>query len=119
MKKELALIPSKYFNCSPVSLEIAKNTPVEEWLRIGELLKKTNVATQWWLGDWYNFGIENMPEEISQALNPDKYDEGTLRQYGWVAKRINPVTRVTNLPFSIQREVAKLENREQIKWLKK
>ena len=64
MNEELALIPSKYFNFTENALAIKQGTPLEEWMRIGELLKKANVATQWWIGDWLNFERKSTGKSI-------------------------------------------------------
>ena len=119
MKKELALVPSKYFDFQRTGVVIKENTPIDEWLRIGEVLKKANAATQWWIGDWLNFGEREYGEKYSQALEATDYDYSTLRDFSWVAGRIGLSSRNDNLTFKHHRVVASLEKHEQNKWLKK
>src|SRR3990167_209755 len=118
MKKELALVPSKYFDFQRTGVVIKENTPIDEWLRIGEVLKKTNAATQWWIGDWLNFGEGKYGEMYSQALEATDYDYGTLRNFKFVASKVELSCRHDNLSFQHHWEVAKLEQTEQKKWLK-
>lgn len=118
MKQELALVPSKYFNCTQTALEIKNDTPIEEWLRIGELLKKANHATQWWLGDWHNFGA-TYGEMASQGLDAGDYDRKSLRNFSWVANKVDLSLRRDSLTFGHHEVIASLEPKLQKKWLDK
>lgn len=118
MKKELALIPSKFFNCTSVGLEIAENTPFEDWLKIGEALQKANTAVQWWIGDWLNFGERKYGEKYSQAIEETPYAYETLRKFANVAKKVEMGVRTPNLSFDHHLRIAYLEPKYQAKWLK-
>lgn len=117
-KQELALVPSKYFDFTKVGVEIRPDTPIEEWLRIGEVLKKANMATQWWIGDWLNFGERVYGETYSQALEATDYEYKTLRNFAWVAGKVEMSLRKDNLSFGHYNILASLEARDQKKWLK-
>jgi hypothetical protein len=88
----------------------------EEWERLGEFIRLTNQASQWWWGDWLNMGEDGFGEKASQALEITRWDEETLRQYAWVCRKVPAVTRVTGVPFTHYRELAKLSEPEQKKW---
>ena len=89
---------------------------LEEWIRIGEFIRLTNQASQWWWGDWLNMGEDKFGEKASQALEITRWDEETLRQYAWVCRKVPAATRVTGVPFTHYRELAKLPEKEQKKW---
>lgn len=119
MKKELALIPSKYFDFNSTGLEISENTPFESWIKIGESLKSANKTLQWWIGDWLNFGERKYGEKYTQVLEAVDYENKTLRDFKWVSGAVKLSVRNDNLSFNHHRLVAKLEEKEQSKWLLK
>jgi len=90
------------------------------WTRLGEILKRAESGIQWWLGDWMNYGENQYREKYAQAV--DAHEEtglnvDTLRNYQWVAERVPPVMRITNLPWSFHQAVAALSPDEQGSWL--
>ena len=118
MKKELALIPSKYFNCAETRLEISDNTPFDEWMKLGEALKKANKTLQWWIGDWLNFGERKYGSMYGQAIDSTGYDYGTLANFKYVADKVEFSLRSENLSFNHHLLVAKLDEKQQKFWLK-
>jgi hypothetical protein len=111
------------FQFTTTSLEITDPASVgsldlEEWTRIGEFIRLTNQASQWWWGDWMNMGEDKFGEKASQALEITRWDEETLRQYAWVCRKVPRATRVTGVPFTHYRVLAKLPEAEQKKWAK-
>jgi hypothetical protein len=88
----------------------------EEWQKLGEFIRLTNQASQWWWGDWMNMGEDTFGEKASQALEITQWDEETLRQYAWVCRKVPAVSRITGVSFSHYTMLAKLPEAEQVKW---
>ena len=88
----------------------------EEWERLGEFIRLTNQASQWWWGDWLNMGEDKFGEKASQALEITRWDEETLRNYAWVCQKVPSVSRITGVSFSHYQLLAKLPEAEQKKW---
>lgn len=104
------------FEFSTTSLSVASEIDLDEWSRIGEFIRLTNQASQWWWGDWLNMGEDKFGEKASQALEITRWDEETLLQYAWVCRKVPAATRVTGVSFTHYRELAKLPEKEQKKW---
>ena len=88
----------------------------EQWQRIGEFIRLTNAASQWWWGDWLNLGEDTFGEKSSQALEITKWDETTLRVYAWVCRNVPLDRRLTGVPFSHYMLLAKLPEAQQRRW---
>jgi hypothetical protein len=69
------------------------------------------------IGDWFNKGETMMPNEVYGYLRG--FEDVTVRQYSWVAGRVSPDTRVSELSWSHARAVAALPEPEQKDWLEK
>lgn len=108
------------FTFSPTELKPREGEfDIDQWQRLGEFIRLTNQACQWWWGDWLNMGEENFGEHASQALEATRWDEETLRVYAWVCRNVPPETRVPGVPFSHYRCLAKLPEAEQRDWAEK
>ncbi len=91
----------------------------EQWQSVGDFIKKSGQAVQFWLGDWLNYGEQKWGEKYSQALDATDYALGTLQNSSWVASHIPASRRHENLSFSHHQNVAQLDPEEQDKWLDK
>ena len=89
----------------------------EDWEAVGDKLKSINAAVQWWIGDWLNYGENKWGEMYANAIEETDYKGGTLRNYKYVAGRIELSHRCDNLSWSTHREVAALDKKSQIKLL--
>jgi len=89
----------------------------KEWRQVGCRLRDIHHSSQWWLGDWCNYGERRFGEKYSQALEATAYDYQTLRDFAYVAGRIELSRRRDNLSFSHHREVAPLAAADQKRWL--
>lgn len=99
------------------ALEIPAGFPFEEWETLGETLGRVARASGWWIGDWVNYGEAAYGEKYSQALEATGLEYGTLRNYAWVASRIEVSRRHDNLSFSHHFELAAMEPDIQDEWL--
>ena len=108
-------------NCTftKIGLNIQKNISYEDWQKVGGLIVQIYRSSQWWIGDWLNFGENKWGEMYSQALESTPYSYRTLATAKWVSNKIEMARRRETLSFSHHKEVAALEPAEQIKMLKK
>lgn len=104
----------KYFTLTSTSLSIKENTPIEDWIKCGEILRKISGATQWWIGDWINFGEGKYGEMYSQALEKTDYELHSLQNIAYTARNIESSLRRENVPFSYYKQLASVENKEKI-----
>ncbi len=90
-------------------LELPKGLPIEDWLKIGESLRKINGAIQWALGDWINYGEREYGERYSQALEASDYSNlGSLYNIAYVSRTIETSRRREDVLFSQHAELAVL-----------
>jgi hypothetical protein len=74
---------------------------------IGQALFAMTDGTMWWLHGEHRYGCAAF-----QAA-PTGYSSETLRKATWVCKRIDPILRRTDLPWSYHQAVAALKPRDQ------
>ena len=89
-------------------LTLSPEISYEEWQDIGKKCSLAAHACLWWLGDWWSWGEAKYGDRASQALETG-YSYQTLKDAGWVARKIEPSRRRENLSWSIHREVAALD----------
>lgn len=111
--------PIESFRLLQNGLVVSGSPSITEWLQAGKALKKANVATQWWIGDWLNYGEPTYGEMYTQALDELDYEYQTLRVLKYVSNRVELLTRVNNLSWKHHRIVAPLELEQQQEWLQK
>lgn len=105
------------FEFTPVSV-IPHGTPtLQSWAKTWEFVQKAEGATQWWVGDILNYGLETYPEDVSQFL--DEKDYGTKKNYQYVCKSIPASRRREAMSFSMHAEVAPFKEDEQEELLNK
>jgi hypothetical protein len=99
------------------SLLLKEDLALEEWVRIGVQLDRTVDSSTWWLGDWLIYGRARFPERYRRVIESTAFDYQTLRNYAWVANRVNPLRRRPALSFQHHAEVAALCAPLQEEWL--
>jgi len=108
------------FEFSPTGFTAPSGTlDFDRWQRIGQFIRLTNAASQFWWGDWLNLGEDTFGEKASQALETTHWDENTLRVYAWVCRAVPVANRLAGVPFGHYLTLAKLTPQEQVKWGKK
>lgn len=88
---------------------INEPVPFEDWLEFGNKLWTVHNAIQWAIGDWVEYGKTHYGEKYSQALDITRYTEGTLYNFGYVARNIETSRRRENLSWTHHAAVASLE----------
>ncbi len=88
-----------------------------EWVRWGHRLGAMSRVSNWWVGDWLEYGASRWGEKYSEAARITGYDVKTLRNIAYVARRFDLSRRRDKLTWSHHAEVAVLESPEQDRWL--
>lgn len=99
----------QYITIKSTGLDIEHGMSIEQWLEVGDQLKRIETGIQWWIGDWINYGEKEYGEKYSQALDSTDYTRGSLRNISYVANKIELSRRRDNVSFSQHAELAKLE----------
>lgn len=99
-----------------------------EWLEAGQQLSRVTGATLWWVGDWLVYGQERFVERnedgtfkdsarYKAALEQTGLEIQTLRNAAYVSSSIRIPSRVYGLSWTHHREVATMNEEEQMRWL--
>lgn len=109
------------FRLSPTGLVPIGRPDFEDWDRLGHFLRYIHTGTQFWLGDWLNYGETSYGERYSQAVEHTGYELHTLQSYAWVARNVPPDNRNESVPFGhyMNGIAAIKEPAEQRKWVQK
>lgn len=83
----------------------------------GERLRRVGTEYAFEVGDWVNEGEAALGETAQQFLGHSSYWQ--LATWSSVARRVPPLSRDKDLPFTYHREVAALPEPEQREWLAK
>lgn len=102
---------------SEVAWVAPANMTFEQWSQIGSTFQQIESSLPWWLGDWLNAGEVRYGETYAQAIELTGSKIEALKQYKWVAGRIPPDRRFSELSWTHHRLVAKLEEDDQDTWL--
>jgi len=84
-----------------------------EWRDLGRQLGLVARASQWWIGDWINFGAGAYGEKYLEAVAVTGYDVGSLMDMAYVASRFEISRRRENLSWSHHQELASLPPADQ------
>lgn len=98
---------------SPVVWMPSARMDRERWIAYGKELGRAGNGSKWWLGDWLRYGNVKYGERYSLASAITGYDEQTLMNYAYVARRLAPLDRRADLSWSHHAEVAKLPRGQQ------
>lgn len=100
-------------------LEIIGEPTFEQWLEVGQFIRKAKGAVHFWIGDWIRYGEGKWGERYKQAIEETGFDYGTLRNDKWVASQIPAERRKSELSFDHHYAVANLDEEEQTELLDK
>ncbi|HWH19786.1 MAG TPA: hypothetical protein VN671_04585, partial [Solirubrobacterales bacterium] len=74
-------------------------------------------GSQWWIGDWLQFGTSEFGERYVEASRVTGYDPKSMRNMRYVASRFPASLRRDNLQWSHHALLAALEPEERASWL--
>lgn len=99
MKNEMAItgIPGQL---TERALVLEARIPFRKWTAIGRFLRQVHQCSQWWLGDWCNYGEAAYGEKYAQAIEETNFDYGTLRNYASIAGKFPQPSRMFKLSFT-------------------
>lgn len=118
-KQNLSLFDIPGCEFSPTSFTLPDGLSFDHWERIGRQLQLADLAVQWWIGDWLNYGESRYGEKYAQAIDEFGRKKQTLMNYAYVAKAIEPSRRREIVDFSTHAEIASLKPADQEKVLAK
>lgn len=107
----------QFVTVKTTGLDIKSGMPIDDWLQLGEQLKRVESGIQWWIGDWLNYGERNYGEKYTQGLDATDYSLKGLQNIAYVAGRVETSRRRELVPFSTHSEIASLEPDEQMQAL--
>ncbi|MEV7076528.1 LmbU family transcriptional regulator [Streptomyces sp. NPDC091972] len=87
------------------------------WSQLGHRLHRLADSAAWWAGDWLVYGSTAFPDRYRQAAEATALDYQTLRNYAWVARKVEVGRRRAELSFQHHQEVAALAPDDQDHWL--
>jgi hypothetical protein len=88
-----------------------------EWSALGRRFGEIGRCSQWWLGDWINYGNARFGERYTRAVKLTGYDVQSLMNMVYVASRFDISRRRENLSWSHHSTVAALDVASQDHWL--
>jgi predicted RNA-binding Zn-ribbon protein involved in translation (DUF1610 family) len=88
-----------------------------EWVKWGRRFGAMGRVSNWWMGDWIQYGAARWGEKYTEAARITGYDVKTLRNIAYVAKRFDLSRRRDNLTWTHHAEVAALTPEQQDEWL--
>jgi hypothetical protein len=93
---------------TPVSLQLAADLTAQQWQQVGAALQRFEDARQWWLGDWWNAGVQwGKGKETCETLG---LAYQTLVNYGNVAGTLQSNRRRLDLSFSHHSEICTIDD---------
>ena len=105
------------FSITHTGIEFHEELSFDEWDGLGQQLAPVGKSIGFIIGDWINYGENRYGEKYQEALDRTGLAAQTLRNYAWVARRVEMSVRTDNLDFTHHQVVAKLKPDEQQHWL--
>jgi hypothetical protein len=94
-----------------------RNLEHPEWVEVGRQFGAMGRVSNWWIGDWIEYGTTKWGEKYVEASRITGYDVKSLRNIAYVARQVDLSRRRDKLRWSHHSEVAGLEPEEQDRWL--
>ena len=100
-----------------IGLAFPADLTFEAWQQAGLRVAGIANSSAWYLGDWLVYGQERYRDRYRKAVDFAGLDHQTLRNYAWVARKVEYSRRRKSLSFQHHAEVAPLPPAEQSRWL--
>ncbi|MFD9888186.1 LmbU family transcriptional regulator [Amycolatopsis sp. NPDC059027] len=110
-------LPGLDISASPVGLSFGADIALPAWCRLGAHVSTLGMASAWWIGDWLVYGQDRYKDRYRRSMSEHSLDYQTLRNYAWVARRVEHRRRRRSLSFQHHAEVARLPGEQQTRWL--
>lgn len=106
------------FSITPTGIQFNGELSFEEWESLGQELAPIGKSIGFIIGDWINYGESRWGDKYEEAIMRTGMAYQTLRNYAYVARRVQLSCRHDKLGFEHHYVVAKLKNPdEQEHWL--
>ena len=86
-------------------LVFTRKMTFQTWESIGEQLLSAVDSTTWWIADWLAYGEASFQDRYVEAIRCTSLKYQTLRNYAWIARRIDLSRRHDELSFGHHAEV--------------
>jgi hypothetical protein len=93
-------------------LEFGDSITYDEWLSLGQSLRRLEKSVMWWIGDWIRFGEKRWGEKYTEAITVTGYSPSTLRDAAWVSSTYDLSDRSDKLPWTHYRMATALPQNE-------
>ncbi|WP_216213669.1 LmbU family transcriptional regulator [Amycolatopsis aidingensis] len=110
-------LPGLGISASPVGLSFGSDITLHAWCRLGIHVSMLGTASAWWIGDWLVYGQDRYKDRYRRSMSEYCLDYQTLRNYAWVARRVELPRRRRSLSFQHHAEIARLPGEQQSRWL--
>lgn len=108
----------KYFEFTPSGLYTKGKPAIGVFTELMKMLHTFEVSIQFAIGDAINYAESMFGEEAAQIIDSEKWTEATVRNYAWVAAKVDKtVRRMDKLDFSHHQVVGGMETSQQKLWL--
>jgi hypothetical protein len=87
------------------------------WVAAGRRLGALSRSSNWWVGDWLQYGTSRWGEKYTTATKITGYDTHSLENMVYVASRFPVSLRRENLSWSHHAVLASLHPAERVHWL--
>lgn len=106
------------FAITPTGIQFHEELSFEEWDALGQKLAPVGKSIGFIIGDWINYGEKRWGDKYEEAILRTGMAYQTLRNYAYVARRVQLSCRHDKLGFEHHYVVAKLKSPgEQEHWL--
>ena len=107
------------FSITPTGIQFNEELSFDEWDALGQKLAPIGKSIGFIIGDWINYGENRYGEKYEKSIVKTGMAYQTLRDFAYVAKKVELSLRNDNLDFTHHRVVAKLKTPDEKKhWLK-
>jgi site-specific DNA-methyltransferase (adenine-specific) len=101
------------FRLSPSGLSPLGTPTLQQWLACGNFLRRAEGSVHFWIGDWLAYGQVHFRKDYEQATAVTGYSYQTLRKDKYLAQRIPPERRRSDVDVAIYHELAPLDEKNQ------
>lgn len=105
------------FTLTAVGLSATSGAFFDDWVMVGNLLRRIHRSYTWLLADWLRLGQREWGDTYAAVAEGLGYDVDTLRNYVSIANRVDLSRRRDTLSFTHHEKVAALQPEWQEYWL--
>jgi len=126
----LTLADNAKFTVSRTGLSVHQDLSFDEWAALAPRLNEASRCVAFLIGDWLIYGETRFAkeggkpsrrvcgEDYERAISATGLDLSTLQSYAHVARKVQLATRHEALSWEHHKAVAKLKERDQVRWLR-